>query len=115
MLGAGRQRARGAERGERVGPVVREGEREWAARERVEVWAQARAAMGRRGGNRCGELGREAADWAGAGFAGPGKVWPMSHGLGCWRRRGDGPARRLGRWVQLGQEKGRPGWVTGLG
>ena len=71
MLGAGHLRARGAERGERVGPVAREGEREWAARERVEVWAQARAAMGRRGGNRCGELGWEAADWAGAGFAGP--------------------------------------------
>ena len=67
MLGAGRLRVRGAERGERVGPVAREGEREWAARERVEAWAQARAAVGRRGGNRCGELGREAADSAGAG------------------------------------------------
>ena len=41
MLGAGRLRARGAERGERVGPVAREGEREereWgAAQERS--WA----------------------------------------------------------------------------
>ena len=70
---------------ERVGPVAREGEREWAARERVEAWAQARAAVVRKGGNRCGELGREAADWAGAGLTGPsGKRDGLRVGLWFW-------------------------------
>ena len=69
MLGAGRLRARGAKRGERVGPVAREGEREWAARERLEAWAQARGLLGRAEREMGCGLGCGFGCWAGFAFS----------------------------------------------
>ena len=59
-------------------------------------------------------LGREAADWAGVGFAGPGEVWPVPRGLGCWRRRGDRAAAKAGPLGAAGPRKRKAGlghWV----